>query len=158
MMVALEPGSEWTPELKGWLAVRLEKGAAYWQSGGRAPTQMETGDVIHSACGMRGRLLASRISVARLQWVVLEPGVLRAIANLGEGLELETLASDPAAGFEYHPAGSDAARKFDLLARLPAAQPLVNRCRWLHWWTETLSPRLKGTATSQGTDQATGRF
>jgi AraC-like DNA-binding protein len=91
--IVLPSGSEWSPQLSGWLVIHVTSGVGYWMHQ-RMNRELETGMVIVHSEQIQGCIRASQVGELRLHYFRTEPGKLTGLVTMGDQRLLEKAAAD----------------------------------------------------------------
>jgi AraC-like DNA-binding protein len=93
--MALPPGAEWVPQLRGWGLLHVKSGIGYWQQPGRVQ-ELAAGSACVITSPAQGGLRASQLGDLVIAYVCVEPERLYGLLSLGEQQALQRVAGrDP---------------------------------------------------------------
>ena len=144
--LTLRPSGEWTPQLRGWLAVRVAEGGGYWLHDGAA-RELNVGDGFIVGANARVLIRASQLGLLKLQFFTVVPQYLNGLLSVAEWHQLEAASANPVMPVFFFSASEPVAQKFTRIAELPPDNGLSLRCSLLQLWSGALHGLLNAPVT-----------
>jgi AraC-like DNA-binding protein len=91
--IVLASGSEWTPQLPGWMVIHVSSGVGYWLHP-RMNRELPTGAVVVHSDQVRGSIRASQVGELRLNFFRVEPAKLTGMVTMSDQRLLQSAAGD----------------------------------------------------------------
>ncbi|MEJ0088551.1 MAG: helix-turn-helix domain-containing protein [Limisphaerales bacterium] len=141
----LRPSEEWTPQVRGWLVVRVVQGVGYWLSNATA-RELNTGDGFLVGSNTRVLLRSSQLGLLKLEFFSVQPQYLNGLLSVAEWHQLEAASASPSTPVSFFSASDPVAQKFSRIADLPHDHELSVRCALLQLWSGALHGLLAAPA------------
>jgi hemolysin activation/secretion protein/AraC-like DNA-binding protein len=135
--LTLRPSGEWTPQVRGWLVMRVAEGGGYWLHDGTA-RELNVGDGFVVGANVRVLLRASQLGPLKLQLFTVQPQYLNGLLSVVEWHQLEAAAASPSTPVGFFSASEPVGQKFSRIAELPPDHGLSLRCALLQLWSGAL--------------------
>jgi hemolysin activation/secretion protein/AraC-like DNA-binding protein len=135
--LTLRPSGEWTPQVRGWLVMRVAEGGGYWLHDGTA-RELNVGDGFVVGANVRVLLRASQLGPLKLQLFTVQPQYLNGLLSVAEWHQLEAAAASPSTPVGFFSASEPVGQKFSRIAELPPDHGLSLRCALLQLWSGAL--------------------
>jgi AraC-like DNA-binding protein len=135
--INLPPGSEWKPELPGWVFARVTAGQAYAIHALKNQL-LEGGSVIAFPWSDRGYVRASQLDWTSLHFFQVEPERLAGLITLGEQHFLKGAARRNHFSPRVFPPGHPVSERFRSLCTNPKTSPLSIRLQLLQIFIDAI--------------------
>jgi AraC-like DNA-binding protein len=137
---------EWTPQLPGWLFLRVHNGSGYlWRPA--KPVPVDTGDMVVLCGAASAPLRASQLGEMALQYFQVLPELLTGLLSAMEWQRLAA-ANAPESAPRHFAATSPLAQQFASMTRGAAGNTLLLRCQMLHLTAVVFAEHLPATDES----------
>lgn len=149
--LTVAPSDEWSPQFRGWIVVRIAEGAGYCLRA-EMTRELNCGDGLVSPCGARVLIRASQLGWLRLQFVQIQPELLKGLLTIAECHQLESAADNPAC-VSFFKAEEPMGQKFARLAGKSGGEKLAVRCAMLQLWANCVADLCAAPALPPAEDQ-----